>query len=296
MEKQPIDIPIFKIRCSAIGKIMTESRGLSAQQKLFKAREDLKDRIEKLGKMKTGSKSAAKALVGIEKLSTQIEYLEGIQDTPNLSATCISFLHSWVNEHVYQRRVEFTSKQTDKGNLVEEDAIIYASGYIPEMGVASKNETHFENEWMIGTPDVLPDEWVFDNKASFSHDTFPLYETELPEIDHDWQVTGYMELTDREKGAVVYTLMSMPEEMIIKEARWKLGLEYTQAQYDEFAKQFRYDDLPAYLRIKRFDIEYSEEKIEAIKRRVLECRDYIQNIILPALEKKKKKYPESYVE
>jgi hypothetical protein len=289
MQKE-IEIPVFKIRCSAIGKIMTESRGKSVKQKIDDLNEDIVTRGVKLLSMKPESKSAAIARAAIEKLQAKIADLYPNINTPNLSATCISYLHSWVNEHVYQRRVEFTAKTTEKGNLVEEDAIIYASGHVAEMGLSSKNERHFSNEWMHGTPDVVGDEWIFDTKSSWNHNTFPLYETELPEIDYDWQVKGYMSLTEREKGRVVYVLMSMPEEMIQKEARWKLGQEYTQAQYDEFAKQFRYDDLPAYLRIKEFYVEHEPEKIKAIKRRVMECRDYIQNIILPALESNARKY------
>jgi len=289
--QKPIDIPVFKIRCSAIGKIMAESRGKSVKEKIADLEKDMLSRTAKWIVMKDGSKSKARADEGMKKVRAKITDLESKKDTPNLSQVCISYLHSWVNEHVYQRRIEFTAKTTDKGNLVEEDAIIYASGHIPEMGLSSKNEQHFSNEWMHGTPDVLADEWVFDTKASWSHDTFPLYESELPESDYDWQVLGYMALSERQRGRVVYVLMSMPEEMILKEARWKLGQEYTQAEYEKFAAQFRYDDLPAYLRIKEFDIEYSEEKIEAIKRRVLECRDYIHNIILPALEINARKYP-----
>lgn len=289
MQKE-IDIPTFKIRCSAIGKIMTESRGKSVKQKIAELEVDLADRKSKCALMKSGSKSEENALKAIERKIIEIAALRREVNTPNLSQTCITYLHSWVNEHVYQRRVEFTAKTTDKGNLVEEDAIIYASGHIPEMGLVSKNERKFENDYMIGTPDVRTFKYVFDTKASWSHDTFPLYETEIPESDYDWQVLGYMDLTGLTHGRVVYVLMSMPEEMILKEARWKLGPEYTLEEYEKFAAQFRYDDLPAYLRIKEFEVEFDPEKIKAIKRRVMECRDYINNIILPALEVNAKKY------
>jgi len=176
--------------------------------------------------------------------------------------------------------------------MVEDDAIAYASGYIPEMGLCAKNEKHFENEFFKGTPDVIGDEYIFDAKSSWSHDTFPLYSPELPETDYDWQVLGYMDLTGKTKGRVVFALMSMPEEQIEKEARWKLGADYSLEDYNNFAKNYKYDDLPAYLRIKEYEVAYDPDKLEAVKKRVLECREYIENTILPALERNAKKYYE----
>lgn len=233
-----LTLPEFKIRCSAIGKIMTNPRTKG----------------------------------------------EGL-----LSKTCISFLESWVNEIIYQRRVDFSSKQTAKGITVEDEAIIYASGFL-NAGLISKNQSRYENEYMTGEPDLVTDDEVIDIKSSWSHATFPLYARELPESDYEWQVTGYMALCEKAKGRVVYCLMSMPEEMIYREAKFKLGYEYPQAQYDEFAAQFRYDNLGPELRLKEYAIEYDSDKVTAIEQRVLECRAYINSVILPELEKQKQKY------
>lgn len=233
------NLPEFKIRCSSIGKIMTEPRTKG----------------------------------------------EGL-----LSKTCRTYLESWVNEIVYGRRIEFTSKQTSKGIEVEDDAIVYASGYIPEMGLSSKNTRRFTSQFLQGEPDVISTEYVFDVKSSWSHATFPLYAPGLPESDYEWQVLGYMALTGKTKGRVVYALMSMPEEMILREARYRLGQEYSFEEYEEFAAQFRYDDLPPHLRLKEYEIQYDAEKIAAIEKRVLECRAYIQSVILPELLKNQNKY------
>ena len=284
------EIPEFRIRCSAIGSIMTDPRGKSVAEKITEIEASIVEKSAKLEVTKPTLKTYQNILDSIRKLETSRELLLPLIDAPNLSQTCISFLEKWVSEKVYKRRVEFTSKQTNKGNIVEEDAIIYASGHVGEMGLSSKNEQRFNSDFLHGEPDVISEDYVFDLKSSWSHDTFPLYATELPESDYEWQVLGYMALTGKKKGRVIFALMSMPEEMIMKEARWKLGYEYTEDQYQEFADQFRYDDLPPYLRIKEFEVEYSEEKIEAIKKRVLECRDYINNTILPRIEENSKKY------
>ena len=285
-----LEIPQFKIRCSAIGKIMTEPQGKSVEQKIADCKNALAETVIRRDGTRPELKTYANLCAKILKIEAEIAELETQKGKPRLSKTCVSFLESWVNEFVYNRKIEVTSKTMDKGNLVEDDAIIYASGHVKEMGLSSKNAQKFSNEWAQGEPDVISDEYVFDTKCSWSHDTFPLYSTELPEADYDWQVKGYMALTGKTKGRVVFVLMSMPEEMIEREARWKLGSDFTRTEYEAFAEQFRYDNLPAYLRIKEYEVEHDESAIEAIKKRVLECRAYIENTIIPALEINAKKY------
>lgn len=285
-------IPQFKIRCSAIGTIMTEPKGKSVKQKIADLYAKLAEQNTRLETIKPTLKSYGQQQERIAKTEAEIQRLLPHADDPNLSQTCISFLEKWVNEFVYERRVEFRSKMTDKGNIVEEDAIVYASGWVKEMGLSAKNEEKFKNEFLQGGPDVISDEYVFDTKCSWNHDTFPLYSPELPEIDYDWQVKGYMALTGKRKGRVVYVLMSMPDEMIEREARWKLGQEYTTEEFNDFAAQFRYDDLPPELRLKEFEIEWDEDAISAIEKRVQECRNYINSTIIPALAINVKKYQE----
>lgn len=285
-----IKVPEFKIRCSAIGKIMTNPAGKSIAEKIAELEQDLKERTEKFLGMKQGLKTTEKAAEMIDRKGRELTELYLQVGEPNLSNTCKTFLKTWLDEKIYQRRIEFTSKQTDKGITVEEDAIIYAAAHIDEMGFVSKNLHRFSNDFMHGEPDVINDEYVFDIKSSWTHGTFPLYDSDIPETDYAWQVLGYMELTKKQKGGVIFCLMSMPEDMIRKEARWKLPEGFSEQEYEDFAAQFRYDDLPPYLRIKQYEVEYSEEKIEAIKNRVNECRAYIETVLIPEVEKNFKKF------
>ncbi len=285
-----IKIPEFKIRCSAIGQIMTNPAGKSVAEKIAELEQDLQERKAKYAEMKPGLKSREKAAEMIDRKAGELEDLYFKKDEPNLSATCKTFLKTWLDEKIYQRRIEFTSKQTDKGIVVEEDAIVYAAAHIDEMGFVSKNLHRFSNDFMHGEPDVINEDYVFDIKSSWTHGTFPLYDSEIPETGYTWQVLGYMELTKKQKGSVIFCLMSMPEDMIRKEARWKLPEGYTEQEYEEFAAQFRYDELPPYLRIKQYEVEYIEEKIEAIKTRVNECRKYIETVLIPEVEKNFKKF------
>lgn len=286
-------LPVFKIRCSGIGKIMSQPKTKSAKQKCAELYDKLTEQKARLLTIKPTLKSYGQQQARIEKTIDEMERLLPFLDLPHLSQACISFLHSWVNERVYERKIEVHSKMMDKGNLVEDDAIVYACGIIPEMGLASKNLEHFSDDWMHGTPDVVVDEehgYVFDTKCSWNHDTFPLYDPELPEEDYRWQVLGYMELTGKRFGRVVFALMSMPDEMLEREARWKLGVDHSRDEFNQYAAQFRYDDFPPHLRLKEFEILWDEEAIQQVRARVEECRAYINKTILPMLAANMEKY------
>ncbi len=286
-----ISIPVFKISASQCGKIMSGADGKSVKQRLEELRIEIADREAKVAEMKPTLKSYTKAVEMFKR--RQSEYLELLprENEPNLSKTCITYLRKWADEKIYKRKVEFTSKQTDKGNLVEDASIDYASIHL-EWGLVSKNLERFHNEWAHGEPDLVLENEVPDIKSSYTHETFPLYSPELENKDYEWQDLVYQWLTGIQKGSIVFVLTSMPDEMIRKEARFSKQLPegFSEAEYEEFAAQFRYDDLPPYLRIKQYDVEYNEEKIEAIKTRVNECRKYIETVLIPEVEKNFKKF------
>ena len=286
-----ISIPVFKISASQCGKIMSGADGKSVKQRLEELRIEIADREAKVAEMKPTLKTYPKQVEMLERRKS--EYLELLprENEPNLSKTCITYLRKWADEKIYKRRVEFTSKQTDKGNVVEDVSIDYASIHL-EWGLVSKNLERFHNEWAHGEPDLVLENEVPDIKSSYTHETFPLYSPELENKDYEWQDLVYQWLTGIKKGSIVFVLTSMPDEMIRKEARFSKQLSegYTEQEYEEFAEQFRYDDLPPYLRIKQYDVEYSEEKIEAIKTRVNECRKYIETVLIPEVEKNFKKF------
>lgn len=284
------ELPTFKIRCSAIGTIMTAPRGKSMAEKIAELAGKIQTATERHDALKPGLKSKEALQGRILKMQEELASMLPYKDAPNLSASCISYLQKWCNETLYGRKKEFTSKQTDKGNLVEEDAILYASGHVIDMGLCSKNEEHFIGEYMHGTPDVLTENYVFDIKSAWDHDTFPLHSPEIPTEDYVWQVKGYMHLTGRRMARVVYVLMSMPDEMLYREARWKLGQEFTKEEFDEWAKMYRYDELPPCLRIKEFEVVWNEDDIAAIEKRVKECRQYIEDVIKPELQKNVRRY------
>ena len=219
----------FKIRCSAIGQIMTNARAKN----------------EVLGQ------------------------------------TAKTYCENWLKEQIYNSRKEFSTKHTQKGLIVEDNSIDFIAeqlGY----GFLIKNEEHFENDYLTGTPDVLVNDTVIDVKNSWDCFSFPIFANEIPTKDYYYQLQGYMALTGKTKARLIYVLSDTPENLIEKEAYfWCKNNGYEDLDidvYKRFEKNMTYKDVEPSKKIKVFEIDRDETVINAIYDRVKECRTYINNL------------------
>lgn len=219
----------FKIRCSAIGKIMTNPR-------------------------------------------TKGELL---------SQTAKTYIEEEVLRAKYGVIKPFYSRYTDKGNLVEGEAIEMASKAL-EIGLIWKNEEHFTNDFLTGTPDVNTDTILLDVKSSWDATTFPFFATEIPTKDYYYQLQGYLELTGKTEALLVYCLVNTPIEMVedeIRRAHWNAHLlEEDLNLRDEILKRHIFDHIPLNRRVKVFKVEKDEQVINEIKDRVELCREYYNTL------------------
>jgi len=275
----------FKIRCSAIGKIMTNPRGKSNMIKYTEAVEKLAKDEKRYDEMKT--KDGAGGLKLYESIKKQCDELPGLQkmkDVVILGDTAKTYCLDWLKEQpeFYGRRKEIKSKYIEKGNVVEDHALDFVSdnlGY----GLLTKNERNYKNKFMTGTPDnVQPDETI-DTKANWDQSTFPLFESGLPNMDYYWQGQGYMHLTKRTKHRVIYCLMDTPEYLIEREARNYAFFngygDLDKDLYDKFVDKMTFGKVKIQHRIKAFDIEFEKGAIDQIEIRVKECREFIFNTL-----------------
>ena len=214
-----MNLPEFKIRCSAIGQIMTNSRTKG-----------------------------------------------------QLSKTAQSYVETWIKEQIYKRRKLVTTKYMDKGNMVENESISFA-GRVLNADI-TKNEQRYENELLIGTPDVITEDYVIDVKNSWDCFTFPLFYEKVPNKDYFYQAQGYMALTGLSHYKLIYTLLDTPDSLIEREFKYASELDF-----DSFAKDYRYNEIDEAYRIRIFEIERDDDVIDAINGRVIECREYINNLI-----------------
>jgi hypothetical protein len=198
-----------------------------------------------------------------------------------LSQTAKTYIEEEVLRAKYGVIKTFSSRYTDKGNLVEDEAIEMASNAL-EMGFLYKNHEHFENDFLTGTPDVNTGDILLDVKSSWDATTFPFFATEIPTKDYYFQLQGYLELTGKTEALLVYCLVNTPVDMIedeIRRAHWAARLiDESQELRDEVLKRHSFDHIPDNRRVKVFKVQKDEQVIAEIKERVELCREYFNTL------------------
>jgi hypothetical protein len=255
----------FRIRASAAGSIMAGNIGLSDPQK--KKLATFQD------KMKAGKELTTLQAAENDKLIL-------LQKNPQLPDRVKTFCQTWIRENiVYNRRKEFHSKYTDKGNFCESGSIEFLNKHL--LFDWSKNEEYTENEWMTGTPDIITDDSIIDIKNSYDTGTFPLFDFGIKNKDYYYQLQVYMALFDKPKATLAYTLMDAPFHLIQREA--KSQAYHNNVEYDDIFSSVHahmtYGDVAPKYRYKLFDIDRDDSVIEKIKTRVELCRVYINELI-----------------
>ena len=198
-----------------------------------------------------------------------------------LSQTAKTYVEEQVLLAKYGIVKTFNSRYTDKGNLVEDESIKLASDVL-DLGFLYKNDEHFSNDWVMGTPDVNTDDILLDVKSSWDATTFPFFATEIPTKDYYYQLQGYMWLTGKQKSLLVYCLVNTPLDMVqdeIRRAHWNANLlEESLDLIDEVQKRHNFDHIPDNRRVKFFEVKRDDEVIEQIKERVELCREYYETL------------------
>jgi hypothetical protein len=198
-----------------------------------------------------------------------------------LSQTAKTYVEEQVLQAKYGIVKTFNSRYTDKGNLVEDESIKLASDVL-DLGFLYKNDEHFSNDWITGTPDVNTNDILLDVKSSWDATTFPFFATEIPTKDYFYQLQGYLWLTNKTKALLVYCLVNTPLDMVqdeIRRAHWNANLlDESLDLIDEVQKRHNFDHIPDNRRVKVFEVKRDDEVIEQIKERVELCREYYETL------------------
>ncbi len=198
-----------------------------------------------------------------------------------LSETAKSYIQDLFKERELGIYKEFSSRYTDKGLEMEDEAIQFVSEVL-NWDFVVKNETRFNNEWITGEPDINTDSLLADIKCSWNGSTFPLFDETLKNKDYYYQLQGYLMLTGHDTSELVYCLMNTPLQIVEDEIRrqhWKLNLiEEDLEVRDAVQKMHNFDHIPNELRVKRFIVEKDEAAQGKIKERVEVAREYYQQL------------------
>lgn len=199
-----------------------------------------------------------------------------------LSQTAKTYVQELAKEHLFGIKKVFKSRYTDKGNEVEDKAIELTEDVLG-FEFLTKNDQYFENDYIKGTPDIITTSLVIDVKSSWSGDTFPFFEDELPNSDYFYQVMGYMWLTGKKNALISYCLINTPEEIVNDEIRrtaWgKYEIEPSEETIREVMALHSFDHIPKDRRVKAFHVEFNEGVVNEMKTRIEHCRTYFNELI-----------------
>ena len=189
-------------------------------------------------------------------------------------------IKDWYISNLYARsKPQATSKYTDKGNEKEGDAIRFLSKVHGDF--YSKNNQTFENEYLVGTPDIITPDAIIDIKCSWDCFTFPYFETELNKVY--WaQMQGYMALTGKKRAVVAYCLMDPTFDQIeyaISDYCKTHNCERTEEIEEKVIAQMSYENLPTNLRLKEFEVLRDEDYIASVYDRVTAMRDFLKALV-----------------
>ena len=251
----------FKIRCSAIGNIITRNE-ITEKQLIELENLEKKEKLTNLQEIK-------------------LYDLKYKRDNWTLSEGAKTYCKDWLKGQLFDYEKIFRSKYTDKGNIMEYESIDFIAeqlGY----GFLLKNEEHFSDEYMQGTPDIILKSEVIDVKNSWDANTYPFFDDSYNK-DYYWQLQGYMNLTGKDKAKLIFCLMDTPEHLIHKEAYWySMNLGYDELEkeiYDKFLHNLTYKNVPNKYKLRVFEIERKENDIQRIKENVEACRIYIDKLL-----------------
>lgn len=273
----------FKIRCSAIIDIMGEM-GLTEKQET--ELNELTNRLNGIGKDLTENQKAKQKEL-FEK-SKNRELPEGAK----------TYCKKWLKNFLYGRYSDINSKYIRKGNSTEEDGFTLMATEL-NLGMVYKNTERKSNEWIEGECDLHIPENVFDNKASYSLDTFPMFETVF-DRRYWMQLQGYGELWKVPNLNLCYTLNDDTDIEVERACKWiedhneryKIAerMIFTKEHFEHCMQSIFPDatlktfiPIPDEERIKHFKFQYDANFIEKVKDRVLLCREYIITLLTPKL-------------
>lgn len=281
----------WKCRCSAISKIMANSRENPPLTDLQQIR------LRELEKKMDCDEITEKQKI---ELTALIQKRENSKDVV-LSDTAIGYLveaYAWETERMCNVTKEMDVEYFERGKKTEPESIellmeVDKTAYI-------KNEFRFENEFLSGIPDVMTIEkgylghgdyneycaTVRDIKSCQDYPTFLYKIHKGVDPGNKEQLQGYGDILECEDLAVVFTLPNMPDSI-------REGYKYRLAQkmdevttesprflkaWAELERSMIFSHMPAARRVYKIPVHpFTPSEKQAVYERVKRCREWLFN-------------------
>lgn len=268
----------FKVRCSAINKIMSNSR--SNPQLTEKQAERWKE-LNLKGVLTDPQRKELTELQVKKENSSKII----------LSDTCIEYLMEEYAFRVFRKKSiskEMDIEYTRKGKMCEDDGIDLLSEV--ENVYYEKNTERVSNEFLSGEPDIYVGEAIMkakkitDLKNVWDYPGFLKKINSEPENGYKDQLGGYGDITGAGDLEIAYTLVNTPE-IIIGDYKRRLFYQMNVATDEnpeykracaEMEQSMRFDDIPKHQRVYKIKVDpFTKERKQAIYDRVKVCREWL---------------------
>ncbi len=266
------------MRCSCIGKIMTEGKGtiLTEKQGL---------ELERLQSLPSLTEKQTLTLADLVKKRDA---------PPSLSDTCTSYLREVYQFHKYGKESIGGAQRSiyvKKGNAMEHESLMLMSrfyGVTLEKNTIRKNGTHLTGETDALIPEIRTS-WdaksAWDMESLLSHVPNPdKPNQQLYEPAYEFQGQGYMKLYDLDTHHLCYVLVNMPPEMVqweIEKIRRAINpvteenIEFKEA-VEKLENNMCFDEIPIDQRIVSFTFSRDDEMMRKIESRVEDCRVWLE--------------------
>jgi hypothetical protein len=272
----------FKIRASATADICAGEVGLTQKQS---------ERLTELEKRNSGD---GKPLT--DNMKVELAELIKKQANPELPEGAKTHCKKWLKTYLFGRREELNNKYVVKGNEQEDEAFTLMALQL-NLGMVYKNTEYRENEYICGTCDLDLITKGFDNKCSWSLDTFPMFENDIPDKRYWWQLQNYAIRYDAWTDlSLCYTLVNASELQVltaIKYAdtdndKYKIAermvfdaktFNYLKADYFSLATLDTFIEIEEKYRIKEFCFKPDQKAKDTIKERAIMCQEYIFKLL-----------------
>lgn len=180
-----------------------------------------------------------------------------------LSVGAKTYIRSLAAQEIFGVDFEVSTKQMEKGILVEQDSISLLNRV---RGVSlEKNQMRLKNDWLTGECDLfdIHRKRGHDLKSSWSVATFPIAEVDCEDKLYEWQMRGYMWLWDADSWEVNYCLVNTPEHLI---------------GYEPVSMHF-VDHIPEHMRVTTWTVRRDKDKEALMAEKVKAARAYYAEVI-----------------
>lgn len=210
--------------------------------------------------------------------------LKADKDAGNLSQTAKTFVRNvWLqNEFGYREYLQ--NEAMTKGLMQEQDSMELVQDVLGGQ-FRIKNRERLQNQYLIGTPDIILPDCIEDIKTSKNLRTF--IDAEIEDL-YEAQAMAYMELTGVHSYRLIYALVpDTPEAIANAKERlsYSFGRDYGNADYIAQCEQIQHNNdiittLPKEKRIKVFSFDWSNDYIERLYAKCEKAREYYNTLSL----------------